>query len=690
MNGLAPLLGVALLGACALEPTRPNVLLITLDTTRADRLSPYGYAAAETPTYDALAQEGIVFERATSTCPLTIPSHSSIFTGLMPPQHGVRDNGDFILGAEALTLAERLKGAGWSTMAITSAFPTQRRWGFDQGFDHYHDPLTRLPDQLDWRDQRVATEVVDDTLSTLSSLTGPVFAWVHLFDAHWPYEAPEPYASRHPGSPYDAEIAYTAAEVGRLIAAWDARPGPSLVVITADHGEGLGDGGEQTHGFLLHDGTLHVPLILRARGFDPGWAPGSRSADLVSHIDIVPTLIRLLGLPADPTLPGRDLREGGSEVAWSEALTGQFNLGLAPLRSITLDEGRYTRGGHGDFYPYEGPAAGVSTEPLAVDITTTAALFDATEASFIVKEADGVALDADSLAALEALGYIGGDPKAPAGDIDPRDVIDLIPLTWQAREAIGRRRLPVAERVISTLEGRLPGAWGVELLRAQLSRAQGRPAEALGLLIALYHESPSSTIALQVAELSLQSGDAQGAEDWFEHALEHQPASAEAMAGLVRCAILNGDGPRARELADRFLWIYPDHVHIAMARAELLLEEGDLAGALAEARGAVDRAPNLPATWLVWAHVLWETGDAEASIVALIEARDIDPYEISVRMRLAECLLDVGRAAEARSNLRAARDLLAEPDPLIEAALTEAEAALAEQRGGRTAESPSR
>ena len=222
----------------------------------------------------------------------------------------------------------------------------------------------------------------------------------------------------------------------------------------------------------------------------------------------------------------------------------------------------------------------------------------------------------------------------------------------------------------------------LELLRAQLARGQGRGAEALGRSIDLYRRSPSSTAALQIADLSMDLGDPVEAEAWYALALEHQPASPEAMAGLVRCAVDTGDTPRARELADRYLAVYPDHVHIALARAELLLAEGDVQGGLEQARAAVDRAPYERVAWITWAHALWESGDSEGAIQALLEARDMDPYDIGLRLRLADCLLDVGRAVEARSNLRAAHDLQEEPQPEVEAALARAEAALAEQIGG--------
>jgi len=486
--------------AAAGEP--PSVLLITLDTTRADRLGSYGYELAETPTTDRLAAEGTRFSRAYATCPLTIPSHSTMMTGRVPPSHGVRDNGDFILGDDAVTLAERFKDAGYATAAFTSAFPTQARWGFDQGFDVYHDPLSRLPTQLDWRDQRTADEVIDDALSTLDGVDGPLFVWIHLFDAHWPYEPPAPYDTRHEGRAYDGEIAFADAQVGRFLRWWDRTQPTSVVAVTADHGEGLGEGGEQTHGFLLHDGTIRVPLILRGAGFEAGLVID----DPVSHVDLAPTLLNAAGLPLHDGLQGAELREGGSEVAWSEALTGQFNLGLAPLYATTDAAGRYTEGGYGAWYPVDGEH--VPVEPAAdFDVTALAARHLSMAEGWEQSVAPSASLDAETFEQLAALGYMGGAPTAAAGDIDPRDVIEHIPKTWKARQLIGAGRFPAAERLIEELEQSLPGSYGVELLRAQLYRSQGRMPEAAELFTSIYLDAPSSTVALQLAAITASMGD---------------------------------------------------------------------------------------------------------------------------------------------------------------------------------------
>ena len=665
--------------ACAPpRPAQPSILFITIDTTRADRLGPYGHEPADTPAWDRLAEQGTTFERAYASCPLTIPSHSTMFTGRFPPSHGVRDNGDFVLGEGQVLLSERLHEAGWRTAAFTAAFPTQARWGFDQGFDLYHDPLARLPTQLDWRDQRSAGEVIDDALETLPGLADegdPLFVWVHLFDAHWPYEPPEPFASEHEGRPYDGEIAYAAAQAGRLIDWFDEARPESVIVLTADHGEGFGDGGERTHGFLLHDGTLHVPLIVRG----PGFEPGSRSTDVVSHVDLLPTLLDIAGLAPHDGIQGHDLRQGGSDLVYSEALTGQFNLGLAGLHSYTDEGGRYTEGAWGAWYPF---AAGeVSVHPEIVRDTTP----EEQQLALLMAQLDEVvaptaSLDEDSFAALMALGYLGGDVHAGPGSIDPREVIDLVPLTWEARQMMGMGRFEDASKALEKLEQGMPDTYGVQLLRAQLTRAEGKLMEAAEQFADLYLRSPSSTVALQLASIHAARGEWSEAEGWYQEALDHQPNSPEAMAGLVHAAHTRGETERARELASQFLEVYPDHAELMLVMAELYLLDQRYDEALFEASAALEAMPQSPWAWSIVAQAQWEVGEADHAIESLQEALSLNRFNLPVRMRLTECLLEVGRNAEAVRAIRPVAGLLPDAEDVQELHVR-AEAALEEERG---------
>jgi arylsulfatase A-like enzyme/Flp pilus assembly protein TadD len=655
--------------------TGPSVLIITLDTTRADRLGPYGYALATTPAYDAFALTGTTFVRAYSSCPLTIPSHSTIFTGRYPPSHGVRDNGDFVLGPDAVTLAERFSEAGYATAAFTSAFPTQARWGFDQGFDVYHDPLDRLPDQLDWRDQRTADEVIDDALAVYPNLEGPVFSWVHLFDAHWPYEPPEPWASRHPDRPYDGEIAFTDSQVDRLLTWWDAHHPDSIIVITADHGEGLGDGGEQTHGFLLHDGTMRVPLMIRY----PEGEPGARVNDPVGTVDIAPTVLALAGIELHEGIQGRDLREGGSTEVYSEALTGQFNLGLSPLYAYTDGSGRYMEGSWGGWYPADGDA--VDVEPVDLrDNEAEGVRLGTMRAALDEVVAPTAALDDDALEQLMALGYIGGDPTAAAGEIDPRDVIDVIPLTWRVRQMIGSGRLGVASQALARLEERMPNTFGVQLLSAQLLRRQGRNELAIGKLADLYLTAPSSTLALQLAALHVALGAWVDAELWYREALDFQSNSPDAMAGIVRALQAQGYLEAAQEHANEYLLIYPDHAQLVLIRAEMHLVDGRPDLAYGDAWFALGRLPTSPWAHTVTAQALWDLGEADDAIDLLQSALRLDPMNASVRVRLTECMLEVGRNAESVRTVAPLARLYPE-DEIVAELHQRAVAALAVERG---------
>jgi arylsulfatase A-like enzyme len=239
-----------------------NMLLVTLDTTRADHVGCYGYAGAETPALDALARDGVVFEQCITPTAFTLPSHSSIMTGMYPPFHGVRVNGGAALADVHSTLAERLAAGGYRCGAFVGAFVLDGRWGLGQGFDHYDDEFEIGPDQrLDLVSvQRPADQVVDAAVDWLATESDhPFFTWVHLYDPHTPYEPPEPYRSRfeHGGlrTLYDGEIAFADSQVGRLLDWMDTRglAGDTIVVVVGDHGEGLGSHGESYHGYYIYD-----------------------------------------------------------------------------------------------------------------------------------------------------------------------------------------------------------------------------------------------------------------------------------------------------------------------------------------------------------------------------------------------------------------------------------------------------
>jgi arylsulfatase A-like enzyme len=312
---------LAFLAGCSADPPRlaepggaagMNVLVVTVDTLRADRLGCYGHAGARTPTIDGLAGNWLRFERATTVSPITLPSHASIFTGLEVPNHGVRHNGTFRLSPDHTTLAERFSAAGYDTAAFVSAYVLERRFGLSQGFDKYDDRFDAHDPGPGSYPERPADRVTDRVIERLDSRgrasDRPFFAWIHYFDPHGPYEPPAPFDESFAEAPYDGEVAFVDRELGRLLRALDTHE-ETLVVFTSDHGEGLGDHGEVTHADLIYDSTMRVPLIIS----NPRLFPGGEVVHdrLAATIDVVPTVVALVGLPgatgASSPLDGVDL-----------------------------------------------------------------------------------------------------------------------------------------------------------------------------------------------------------------------------------------------------------------------------------------------------------------------------------------------------------------------------------------------
>ena len=294
--------------AVVAEVNLPNVVLITLDTTRADRLGAYGYDNAATQNMDKLAAEGRVYEYCYSPLPLTIPSHAAIFTGLYPPTIGIRNNGAGKLEDSAYTLTEHLRKVGYSTVGSISAFVTSSEWGFDQGFEKFYDDLPKPQAGDFWHNERPGEEVVDDLVAWMErgEREGPVFAWAHFYDPHFPYQPSEAYTQEIKGKPYDGEIAYVDDQIGRLLEVFD--PKDTLYIIVGDHGESLGKHGELTHGIYIYDDTQRVPFIVSGPGVSP-----EKITEGVSIVDVSPTVLSILGLPDMGAMDGQAVPTGELE-----------------------------------------------------------------------------------------------------------------------------------------------------------------------------------------------------------------------------------------------------------------------------------------------------------------------------------------------------------------------------------------
>ena len=344
------------------SPDRPNVLLVTIDTLRADHVGCYGWTRASTPTIDALASRGVRFETAVAHAPLTGPSHASILTGQIPLGHGFRNNSGFTLSPGVKTAAEDFRQAGYRTAAFVSGFPLDRRFGFDRGFDTYDD---RLPKGNDRRRTPYVERFADATTDAVLALAGsacqtpqrPWFLWVHYYDPHAPYEPPGDLAERYRDAPYDGEIAFVDQQLGRLLHAIDAKnePARTVVLITADHGESLGEHGEGTHGIFVYDATLRVPWVMTG----PQIPAGRVSPTVARSIDVLPTLADYAGLPRRRDVDGRSLRPAADGQAMSDApsyaesLYPELELGWAPLYAWRTANFKFIKAPRPELYDLE-------------------------------------------------------------------------------------------------------------------------------------------------------------------------------------------------------------------------------------------------------------------------------------------------------------------------------------------------
>jgi choline-sulfatase len=338
---------------------RLNLLLITIDTLRADHLGAYGSSAGATPVLDALAARGVRFDQVQTAAPLTAPSHATILTGQSPPSHGVRGNVVFTLGATHPTLATRLKARGYRTAAFVGAYPVAAAFGFAQGFDVFDEEFHETS-PIDQGAERRANEVADAAMRWLALDAGgenrraPFFAWLHFYDPHAPYDPPKPLADRFADRPYDGEIAFTDSQIGRILDALRAagHDQDTVVMVLADHGEGLGDHRELTHAVLIYESTMRVPFIIAGPGVPPGRVVRAR----VATVDVMPTALVTLGVQPDGDLIGRDLgplmngRSIPSDPIYAESLFGRLNCHWAALRGWVRDDWKLINGSEPELY----------------------------------------------------------------------------------------------------------------------------------------------------------------------------------------------------------------------------------------------------------------------------------------------------------------------------------------------------
>jgi len=550
------------------EKPKLNLLLITLDTVRADHLGCYGYASARTPNLDRLATSGVLFEHAFCQAPITLPSHASILTGLQPPRHGVRLNPPERLGGSVVTLAEVLKREGYGTAAFVSAFVVNSQFGLDQGFDLYEDTMTAGGET--WMAERPAGETGDLAADWLMGVAKePFLLWVHFFDAHRPYAPPSPYAEEFAGRPYDGEIAYVDHVVGLVLEALDrSNMAPrTLVVAVGDHGEALGEHGEQTHTLFVYDSTLRVPLIIHppvgAEAASLGLRsprPGTRDVRLAEAVDIMPTVLALAGVEPPARLDGVDLfsadRSDEERLAYAESFY-PVRFGWSPLRSLRTGDWKFISAPRPELYRWVADAG--ELEDLAAieeEAVRGFASLMAEREAVETATSEEVGLRGEEREALASLGYFSGrrGGSATVADVaglpDPKDHaldFELINLAWEDLHA---RKYGEAMMKLNQVAGRDPNNAVMHGLLGTVSIHSGSWEAGIKHLRAQAELAPEDAEAAYLLGVGwIRAGSPEAAVEPLRRGVELQPSYAAAwdqlgvalgMAGRVESAVEAG------------------------------------------------------------------------------------------------------------------------------------------------------
>ncbi len=507
------------------------MLLVTLDTTRADHLGAYGYGPARTPALDRLAGEGVLFERAMAAAPTTLPSHVSLMSGRNPMAHGVRNNG-VPVGADVPTLAASFRAAGYRTAAFVSAFVLDERFGLGRGFDTYDDeldpPVGRTSEALERRGDRTAAAAAAwlaapqagagaPATTAPGATAAPFFVWVHLYDPHDPYEAPSTPAGGV-ASPYDGEITFADAAVGTLLDALGHQglAANTIVAVIGDHGESLGEHGEETHGMFVYESALRVPALLAWPGRLPA---GRRVTPLVRAIDLGPTLLDLAGRPPLEGATGASLVplvRGAGEApatAYAETYFPQLFMNWAPLRSLRDGQWKFIEAPALELYDLAADP-GETTNLAARDPERTGRMRRALHAQLAAETRAAAAggPDRETLRQLAALGYVGGGGTSgadePLSRPDPKAMIEVFNRLRAANTALDRGRFDEAAGVAAATLAADPGNAFAVLILGKAARAQGRYREAAGHFRHYLEQVPLSADAHQwLAICHLQLGD---------------------------------------------------------------------------------------------------------------------------------------------------------------------------------------
>ncbi len=706
----APLLLLTLAVATAGVPLsgcgrqRPwNVLVVTLDTTRADYLGCYGRASARTPNLDRLAADGCLFRHAVAAAPITLPSHSTLFTGTYPPLHGVRDNGLFMLPEESTTLAEILSRQGYATAAAVGAFPVAREFGLAQGFGFYDDHVkVDAGDATDqpvgprgrvFFDERSAAEVNDAILPWLRQhLDRPFFVWIHYWDAHHPLNPPAPFSQLYQHDLYQGEIASVDQSLGAVLRVLSAGgvDERTLIVVAGDHGEGRGEHYEDTHSQLAYDSTLHVPLIIRV----PGAPGGHEVAQRVGLVDVLPTLLELLAIEDRPAeMQGRSLADllhrpatatepTAASFHYAETLAPRLGNGWGELRVVYQGHFKYIHGPRPELFDLTSDPG--ETRNLVATLPDDARRLRQQLADFLAQlpESGTVhaikAPDAEARARLEALGYLTAAGDSPAGiteelrdgGIAPQDRVGDNSLSSLAKQLIVGGQFLAARDAAATLVERDPGSPFYRGLLTMALLGLGHTEQAADILDAPAAQvGQNDAMTLHVARELFAAGQQQRGRATVERLLGQRDSAAGRYLLAEMWAELGDTVAYERELRAA-LALEPGHAPTRLSLAILLATRGERPAAEELLVGLLRDHPLSSRYHFNYAVLLLEPPDPARQAEALTHlerAVELNPAYWKAQLSLLTLRLDRGERAAADEVFRRLEEHCREPELLRQA-----------------------
>jgi len=673
---VAPVLVGAICGACKRTESpvaglgqKPNVLVVTFDTTRVDHLSCYGYSKSQTPTIDALAARGLRYTRCYAPTPITLPSHASIMTGLYPFRHRLRDNGTGPLDPQAVTLAEVFDGAGYETGAVIAAYVLNSRYGLAQGFDHYDETIASEAHATGLHfAERPASIVTDAALSWLEGIDAkPYFLWVHYFDPHSPYAPPNVPRNSSEVELYDGEIAYADRELGRLLAGIrqrdDARDTETVIAVMADHGESLHDHGEWTHGLFVYDATIHVPLIVAF----PGEDAVIDTVDVpVSLVDVYPSLCSWLGMKVPYEIDGRalPLNNSAQPGGWQRGVYFETHLplityGWSPLEGIVQGVWKHIEAPTPELY-------NLAADPMEATNLYTAEPVKVTDLTLALHELMNHSIDAPVLTdvqadenaqaqiKLQALGYVGSRPPIPAAGnslADPKDLRDVHDRAIRAALHIeGRDWAKASEGLKAVLTADSNNRWGLSLLVKMLKQPDAflHAAEAARWRLASpLPEDFATHLPAAVGFAAARAGQGAAVVDMLEGMVGIRPESGELRCALAAVLLQMGNTDGARAQFDAVLTDDPKNTMALTGMGDLAAMKQGFADAVRYYQAVVDAGDPNAETYAKLGQAHEQTQRASDAIAAYEKAIEADPVFAEARLTLADLLARLGRTPEA-------------------------------------------